>query len=132
MRFVEPCALFYFTAEQEGDDAMLDMILAILMAINIAFGGTAGNIDLDNRVVVDNPDGSISTELSFSVEFDGLEVLLPQVVDGSVVSQAEAIEHYVATGEHLGKFVYWQTAEQYAEVLHCRQEQHYGGKISAY
>jgi hypothetical protein len=125
MRFVEPCALFIFIAEQRGGGTMLDMILLLLMAINIAFGGTAGNIDLDNRVVVTNPDGSISTELSFSTEIDGFEVLLPQVVNGSVVSQAEAIEHYVATGEHLGKFVYWQAAEQYAEVLHCRQEQHY-------
>lgn len=104
---------------------MLDMLLAIIIGVNIAFGGTPGNIDLDNRLVVENPDGGISTELSFSVEFDGLEVLLPQVIDGSIVSEEEAIEHYLSTGEHLGKFPCWQLAEKYAEVLHYRQDLFY-------
>ena len=104
---------------------MLDMLLAVIMAINIAFGGAPGNIDLDNRVVVANPDGSISTELSFSVEFDGLEVLLPQVVSGTTVSQEEAVEHFMSTGKHLGKFFCWQCSDVYAELLHIRQQQRY-------
>jgi hypothetical protein len=105
---------------------MLDILLTLLMAINIAFGGTVGNIDLDNRIVVANPDGGFSTELSFSTEFDGVEVLLPTVINGSIVSEEEAVEHYLASGEHLGKFSCWQLAEVYAEVLHLRQEVRYG------
>lgn len=105
---------------------MLDVLLSLLMAINIAFGGTVGNIDLDNRIVVANPDGGCSTELSFSTEFDGVEVLLPTVVEGKIVSEEEAIEYFEATGEHLGKFCCWQFAEVYAEVLHLRQETRYG------
>ena len=50
---------------------MLDLLLTVLMAINIALGGTVGNIDIDNRAVVINPDGGFSTELSFSTEIDG-------------------------------------------------------------
>lgn len=105
---------------------MLDILLTLLMAINIAFGGTVGNIDLDNRIVVANPDGGFSTELSFSTEFDGKEVLLPTVINGSIVSEEEAVEHYLTSGEHLGKFSSWQLAEVYAEVLHLRQEERYG------
>lgn len=105
---------------------MLDVLLTLLMAINIAFGGTVGNIDLDNRIVVGNPDGGFSTELSFSMEFDGVEVLLPTVINGSIVSEEEAVEHYLTTGEHLGKFSCCQLSEMYAEVLHLRQEEYYG------
>lgn len=105
---------------------MLDILLTLLMAVNIAFGGTVGNIDLDNRIVVANPDGGFSTELSFSTEFDGVEVLLPTVVEGKIVSEEEAIEHFEAAGEHLGKFSSWQLAEVYAEMLHLRQEIRYG------
>lgn len=95
------------------------------MAINIAFGGQAGNINLDNRVVVANSN-SFSTEISFSVEIDGEEVLLPTVIDGEVVSEEVAVDHYCRTGEHLGKFFTWEFADAYAEMLHIRQEQRYG------
>lgn len=105
---------------------MLEILLTLLMAINVAFDGTVGNIDLDNRIVVANPYGGFSTELSFSTEFDGVEVLLPTVINGSIVSEEEAVEHYLATEEHLGKFCCWQLSEVYAEVLHLRQEIRYG------
>lgn len=108
---------------------MLDILLTLLMAINIALGGTVGNIDLDNRIVVANTDGWFSTELSFSTEFDGKEVLLPTVVEGKIVSEEEAIEYFMSTGEHLGKFSCWQLAEVYAEVLHLRQEEFYGKEV---
>lgn len=105
---------------------MLNLLVAVIMAINVMLGGTVGNIDLDNRIVVVNHDGGFSTELSFSTEIDGVEVLLPTVVDGSIVSEDEAVEHYLATGEHLGMFSCWQLAEAYAEALHLRQEVRYG------
>ena len=86
----------------------------------------AGNIDLDNRQVVKNKDGSISTERSFSVNIDGKEVLLPTVINGKIVSEEEAIRHYEQTGEHLGKFDTPEEANEYAEKLHQRQEKKYG------
>ena len=111
---------------------MLDLLLTVLMAINIALGGTVGNIDIDNRAVVINPDGGFSTELSFSTEIDGYEVLLSQVINGKIVSEQEAIDHYLVTEEHLGKFSSWQLAEQYAKLLHCRQEQRYGQQLVSF
>lgn len=87
-----------------------------------------GNIDLNNRKVVKNADGSISTERSFSVNIDGKETLLPRVINGKIVSEDEAIDHYYKTGEHLGRFNTVEEAEAYAEALHRRQEKKYGGQ----
>jgi len=84
-----------------------------------------GNIDLNNRKVVRNSDGSISTERSFSVNIDGKEVLLPTVINGKVVSEEEAIEHYYQTGEYLGKFDTVREANEYAQKLHERQDWYY-------
>lgn len=86
-----------------------------------------GNINLDTRKVVRNSDGGISTERSMSFEEDGLEVLVPTVFDGAVHTSDEAIAHYRATGEHLGKFSSAHAAETYADNLHKRQEAKYGG-----
>ena len=84
-----------------------------------------GNIDLNNRKVVENDDGTISTERSFSVNIDGKEVLLPTVIDGKIVSEEEAIRHYEQTGQYLGKFNTVKEAEEYAEKLHNRQDWYY-------
>src|SRR4029077_11568916 len=80
-----------------------------------------GNIDLTNRPVVQNPDGTVSTEKSFSIGTDAGEVLIPQVVNGKGVSQQEAVQHYKDTGEHLGIFETPAQADAYAGVLHQRQ-----------
>ena len=84
-----------------------------------------GNIDLNNRPVVKNNDGSISTVRSISFEEDGKEVLIPTVINGKIVSDEEAIEHYHKTGEYLGKFNSVEEANAYAEQLHNEQEQLY-------
>ena len=86
-----------------------------------------GNIDLNNRKVVQNDDGSISTERSFSCNIDGKEVLLPTVINGKIVSEDEAIDYYFETGKHLGKFDTVEEAEDYAEKLHNRQDWYYNG-----
>ena len=87
-----------------------------------------GNIDLNKRKVVRNRDGSISTERSFSVNLDGKETLLPTVVNGKIVSEDEAIDHYYKTGEHLGQFDSIDEAEEYAQKLHNRQDWYYNQK----
>lgn len=99
--------------------------LCILLSFLIV---VPGNIDLDNRQIVINEDGSVSTELSFSVEIDGLEVLIPTVINGEIVSQEEAIQHFLKTGEHLGMFSTTKEAEVYAYILHLRQQERYRRK----
>lgn len=88
-----------------------------------------GNIDLDNRPQVRNPDGSISTvrSMSFGTEENGkhVEVLVPTVIGNRVVSNEEAIQHYRQTGENLGKFDTPENATAYSQALHMEQAQQY-------
>lgn len=84
-----------------------------------------GNIDLTNRKVVNNKDGSISTERSISINENGKEILIPTVINGKIVSDEEAIDYYHKTGKYLGKFDSIKEADDYAQKLHERQEQMY-------
>jgi hypothetical protein len=95
----------------------------------------AGNIDLNNRPVVRNDDGSISTVRSASFNIDGQEVLLPTVTDdGRVIDETteegaqEIIDTYLRTGRHLGKFRTPEDATRYAQTLHEQQSRQYGGE----
>lgn len=79
----------------------------------------AGNINLNNRPVVQNPDGTVSTVRSISANIDGREVLIPTVSeDGRIMSNDEAINQYRETGRNLGKFDTPASATAYAEKLH--------------
>ena len=73
-----------------------------------------GNININARPRVKNPDGSISTVRSISIEQDGKTYLIPTVVGDRVVSNADAIKHFQQTGEHLGAFTNTQAADAYA------------------
>lgn len=88
-----------------------------------------GNINLNNRPVVKNKDGTISTVRSISANFDGKEVLIPTVRDdGKMMTDDEAIQEHIKTGRHLGKFDTPENATSYAEQLHKDQEKQYERK----
>ncbi len=89
-----------------------------------------GNIDLNNRKVYTQPDGSISTvnSINFYDEDEKKEILIPTIVNGKQVSDDEAIDHYYKTGEYLGKFDTSDDAEKYARQLHVDQEKLYGNQ----
>jgi len=101
----------------------------------------SGNLPIWNRPTVRNADGTHSSEYStsFRDEKTGYEVLVPTVVDGKFLTpdgkkpregSAEekamfrrAWDHYLKTGENLGKFDTPDNADAYAQVLHNRGEQ---------
>jgi hypothetical protein len=88
-----------------------------------------GNIDIHSRPVVQNPDGSISTVRSISINVDGREVLIPTVSDdGRILSDTDAIDLFRRTGRHLGMFRDVNTANAYAARLHQNQATEYGGR----
>lgn len=85
-----------------------------------------GNIDVLNRPVVRNRDGSVSTLRSMSIGVDGREVLIPTVSpDGKLMTPQEAVERYRQTGEHLGIFDTPQNATAYARELSKQQAAQY-------
>jgi hypothetical protein len=110
-----------------------------------------GNIPIDNRPIIQNADGSHSSELSFSREENGKEVLVPSIVNGRFMTpdgkmpplgheqivngkkkyvptpQEQAMydkawAYYKKTGEHLGKFTDPDLADAYANRLHTREQ----------
>ena len=87
----------------------------------------AGNIDLHNRPVVRNADGSISTVRSKSFNMDGREVLIPTVAeDGSgILDDDAAIEQYRKSGKHLGIFDTPDNASAYGKRLSAQQKRLY-------
>ncbi len=52
---------------------------------------------------------------------NGLNVLVPTVVRGKIVSENAAIDEYYKTGRHLGKFNDPMAADRYAQLLHERE-----------
>lgn len=82
-----------------------------------------GNIDMSTRPTVKNADGSVSTIKSMSVNIDGQEVLIPMVSDdGKVMTAQQAIQQFLVTGKHLGKFATPEAATAYAQKLHESEE----------
>lgn len=107
---------------------------------------TPGNIDLSNRPVIQNSDGTHSSEYSFSFGTDKGEVLVPTIVNGKFLTpdgtkppqgspaekemQKAAQKHYEQTGEHMGIFSTPEAADAYAEKVHNRGQANAQPKVS--
>jgi hypothetical protein len=77
-----------------------------------------GNIDLSSRKPVQTNGGYATVRsMSFS-DSPGIEILIPTVVNGKIVSDADAIKNYYQTGQHLGKFTSPEAANKEAERIH--------------
>jgi hypothetical protein len=86
-----------------------------------------GNINIHQRPVVRNADGSISTVRSMTfTDENGNAVLVPSVIEGrGIVSPQETFRHYKQTGQHLGIFDTPDNADAYAQSLHEQQAREY-------
>ena len=89
-------------------------------------GKQRGNINLKTRPKVKNKDGSYSTVRTIGIEDNGKHVNIPTVVNGRVVSNQEAVNHYRRTGQHLGKYDSREEADAAARALSKSQSQRYG------
>lgn len=78
-----------------------------------------GNIDLNNRPSIPNPQGGHSGVFTMTVGIDnGRTVLLPRVVNGKILSEKDAFNHFKNTGEHMGLFHSKEAADAYDKKLH--------------
>jgi soluble lytic murein transglycosylase-like protein len=91
-----------------------------------------GNIDVSNLPAVPNPDGTVSTVRSISIEQDGETYLIPTVINGKVVSNDEAIASFKKTGKNLGVFADEKSADTYAEQLHNSEARRVGAMGATY
>ena len=85
-----------------------------------------GNLNLNDRPNILNPDGSRSSTYSMSsADEQGREVLHPGVWKGlpRQASRDEAWNQYNDTGEHFGMFDSPSSADLYANQLHLDQAQ---------
>jgi hypothetical protein len=85
-----------------------------------------GNIDLDARPQVKNPDGSISTVYGKTFTMDnGRAIIVPGVDNKRQLSDKEAWQQFQKTKQHLGIFKSLEEAEKYGNVLHLQQDARY-------
>lgn len=89
-------------------------------------GYMPGNIDLNTRPVVHNPDGSISTVRTMGIGTDRGYVNVPTVSDeGRILSPEDAVGQFHRTGRHLGMYPNQAIGEIAAQQLHEQQARQY-------
>jgi hypothetical protein len=103
-----------------GTSGATDFSASKRMAPAPAVDPNAPTLDPLQQKPVQNEDGSISTVRTIGVEDQGKEVNIPTVPaeGGRVMSDADARQRYVETGNHLGKFDTVEQAGAAAEKLH--------------
>ncbi len=95
-----------------------------------------GNIDLYDRPIYKNADGTLSTVDSVTFTIDGKYVVLPTIVRDEkgnakrLETDEEIFEHYKNTGEYLGEFDTLEEANIYANRLHFAQAYKYSDNTS--
>lgn len=77
-----------------------------------------GNIDLYNRPVLKNDDGTVSTVRSMMIDADGKYILIPTIVGGELLDDEAAISHFRNTKENLGVFGSMDAANAYDRQMH--------------
>ncbi len=81
-----------------------------------------GNIDVHNRPIVPNSDGSFSTLRSMSFGTDQGEVLVPTLdPSGRQMTPEESIQRFQKTGQNLGTFPTPEMANLFAQYLSRNQ-----------
>ncbi len=90
-----------------------------------------GNIDLTDRPIYKNPDGTISTVASHIIGADNKYFVLPSIVrdkNGNVKkfeASDDVYNHFKDTGEYLGIFDTQEEAVEYAQNLYIEQQAYY-------
>lgn len=88
---------------------------------------SAGNIDLTQRPIRMNDDGSASTVRSASINENGKEVLIPTIgQNGEDLSVDQAVELYRRTGQNLGRYNSVGEANQAAQNIHDSEQRRLG------
>lgn len=112
--------------DQDLDDAWArNLTLAIAHHVGER---TPGNLDPYNRPALKYPEDDDGTTSSVSVERDGSEILLPTSFEDTPGAGSRrhsvpaAIQHYDATGQHLGTFDTAAHADAYATALDAAQQ----------
>lgn len=91
---------------------------------------TPPTLDIANRPIVKSPQGGYATVRSIGVEIDGRHYLIPTVIGNKIVSNREAINHFIKSGEHLGEFNSEEAANEAGQKLHEEQAQMYGAQAN--
>lgn len=88
---------------------------------------SAGNIDLTQRPIRMNDDGSASTVRSASINENGKEVLIPTIgQNGEDLNIDQAVELYRRTGQNLGRYNSVGEANQAAQNIHDSEQRRLG------
>jgi hypothetical protein len=98
-------------------------------AMGVPYVTEPRNIDVSNLPQVQNQipgEGGISTVRSMGINVDGQETLIPTVVKGQLPASAKeaekrAVEHYLRTGRHLGRYASPAASDAAAALLHERE-----------
>lgn len=78
-----------------------------------------------NRPVINNPDGSYSTERNMVAGFDGVSYIIPTIVNGQELTRDQALEHFRKTGEHFGGYASDDDALNAEKAQHDITERYY-------